>query len=274
MFASNSVPHRIGAPARPDDDDRPRGQHGPQARDVGPLLALGQHVQIARGGRQIQLDVHLPAVAVPPDRQPRIIDHLPHPRVLRQHVSHEAPHTPSPGAGGQVLQQQRTDPHGLRRMRHSNRDLGRRGIGVGHNRVRHTDQSLAPERADGHIARMPPHQQRRHVWYHTRTEETEEPIVTGQLPIQSGHQRGIRGVQLSHPHDGPVGEQRAHRLRAMWRRAHLLADILNGHADPSSARPSPPTVAGQRGGAAPPIGTAARDLRPCVSTNPAPTVAT
>jgi hypothetical protein len=37
-------PNRSGAPARPDDRDRSRGQHVPQARYVSRLLSLGDGI--------------------------------------------------------------------------------------------------------------------------------------------------------------------------------------------------------------------------------------
>jgi hypothetical protein len=92
-----------------------------------------------------------------------------------------------------VLQQQGPDPAGL------------------HHAPGHTEQRLAPEGTEGHIARSGRAQQRLLLRDGAGAEEAQVAVVHRKLAVQGGHQRRVAIVQLPHPDDRPLGVQRPHR---------------------------------------------------------------
>ena len=154
--AQYRVAHRIGPAARTHDDHGPWREDRRQARDVGPLLPHRERVEVGAAGIEVELDVHLVALDPAPHGQAGLGQYLSDTVVLRQHVRDEPAHTGAPGAGRQVFQQQRSDPVRLLRMRHCQRDLGRRRVVGRGEALRHTDQRLATKRPQRHVGRTPP----------------------------------------------------------------------------------------------------------------------
>ena len=153
--AQYGVAHRVRPAARTHDQHRPRREDRSQAADVRPFLARRERGRVPAGRSEVELDGDLAAVAGPPHRQPDVGQHLPHALVLGQHVRDEAAHTAAPGAGGQVLQQERSDAECLLPVGHGQRDLRRQGIGTRAVALRHTDQLLTAERPQRHVGRSP-----------------------------------------------------------------------------------------------------------------------
>jgi hypothetical protein len=144
--AQYGVAYRVRPAARTHDQHRPRREDRSQAADVRPFLACRERGRVPAGRSEVELDGDLGAVAGPPHRQPDVGQNLPHTLVLGQHVRDEAAHTAAPRAGGQVLQQERSDAECLLAVGHGQRDLRRRGIGARAVALRHTDQLVTAER--------------------------------------------------------------------------------------------------------------------------------
>ena len=193
---------RSGAPARADDRDRGRHQHGPHARHVrGPLphgdrIAVGAQrgVRLVGGQRERQVihAVHQGTLRL----QPGVGEDPQHGRVLAQRLRGKRAEPPAAAQRDQVLQQQHADAAVLQVIGDRERDLRGPGPSTGllvgaaadHLVVQHGQQRrvIRPGLA-AYPARLLLGNQRTHA------EKTQVQVVRGHLGVQVPHRVEVLG---------------------------------------------------------------------------------
>ena len=233
---------RSGAPARADDRDRGRHQHGPHARHVRGPLPHGDRIAVgAQGGvrlvgrqreRQVIHAVHQGALRL----QPGVGEHPQHGRVLAQRLRGKGAEPPAAAQRDQVLQQQHADAAVMQVIGDRERDLRGPGPGAGllvgaaadHLTVQHGQQRrvIRPGLA-AYPARLPLGRQRAHA------EKPQVQIVRGHLGVHVPHRVEVIRPRRPDLDRGAVAQQSVSAVLRV--NAHAALPGLTA----SSPRPRP-----------------------------------
>ena len=226
-------PDRSGAPARADDRDRGRHQHGPHARHVRGPLPHGDRIAVgAQGGiglvggqreRQVIHAVHQGALRL----QPGVGEYPQHGRVLAQRLRGKGAEPPAAGQRDQVLQQQHADAAVMQVIGDRERDLRRPGPSAGllvgaaadHLPVQHGQQRrvVRPGLA-AYPARLPLGRERAHA------EKTQVQVVRGHLGVHVPHRVEVIGPRRPDLDRGAVDQQSVSTVLRMY--AHATLPVL------------------------------------------------
>ena len=216
MFCRMTRPTDPGPPARADHRDRGRGQHVPQARQVGRPLPFGDRITVGAqggvrlaGGQRERQVIH--AIRQSPlHPQPGVGKHLQHERVLAQRLRGKGAHPPAAGQRDQVLQQQRADAAVVNVIGDRHGDL--RGLGASAKElvtaaadylaVQHGEQRLAVRPGfAAYPACLPLGRGRAHA------EKAQVQVVRGHLDVHVPYRVEVAGLRRPDLDRGAVGQQ-------------------------------------------------------------------